>query len=56
MYNLSGVVIALTEVLLPFMILALDAALLNISPAVIEAARNVGGKGAPGYFCRSSCH
>ena len=44
MYNLSGVVIALTEVLLPFMILALDAALLNIDPFVIEAARNVGGR------------
>jgi putative spermidine/putrescine transport system permease protein len=42
MYNLSGVVIALTEVLLPFMVLALDAALLNIAPSVIEAARNVG--------------
>jgi putative spermidine/putrescine transport system permease protein len=42
MYNLSGVIIALTEVLLPFMVLALDAALLNINPAVIEAAHNVG--------------
>lgn len=42
MYNLLGVVIALTEVLMPFMVLALDAALLNIDPAVVEAARNVG--------------
>jgi putative spermidine/putrescine transport system permease protein len=42
MYNLSGVIIALTEVLLPFMVLALDAALLNIDPFVVEAARNVG--------------
>jgi putative spermidine/putrescine transport system permease protein len=42
MYNLLGVVIALTEVLMPFMVLALDAALLNIDPSVVEAARNVG--------------
>ena len=32
MYAMTGVVIALAEVLLPFMILALDAALLNIPP------------------------
>lgn len=46
MYNLLGVVIALTEVLLPFMVLALDAALLNIDPSIIEAARNVGARPA----------
>lgn len=46
MYDLSGVVIALTEVLLPFMVLALDAALLNIDPFVVEAARNVGARPA----------
>jgi putative spermidine/putrescine transport system permease protein len=50
MYNLSGVVIALTEVLLPFMILALDAALLNIDPSVVEAARNVGGSRTRVFF------
>jgi putative spermidine/putrescine transport system permease protein len=50
MYNLSGVVIALTEVLLPFMVLALDAALLNIDPAVVEAARNVGGSRTRVFF------
>jgi len=50
MYNLSGVIIALTEVLLPFMVLALDAALLNIDPFVVEAARNVGGRRARVFF------
>lgn len=50
MYDLSGVVIALTEVLLPFMVLALDAALLNIDPSVIEAARNVGGSRTRVFF------
>ena len=42
MYGTNGVVIALAEVLLPFMILALDAALINIPPSLYEAARNLG--------------
>jgi putative spermidine/putrescine transport system permease protein len=42
MYGMPGVVIALVEVLLPFMILALDAALVNIPPELYEAARNLG--------------
>ena len=42
MYGMLGVLIALVEVLLPFMILALDAALVNIPPALYEAARNLG--------------
>jgi putative spermidine/putrescine transport system permease protein len=42
MYGMQGVLIALVEVLLPFMILALDAALVNIPPALYEAARNLG--------------
>ncbi len=42
MYNELGVIIALTEVLLPFMILALDAALLNINKNIYEAAQNLG--------------
>jgi putative spermidine/putrescine transport system permease protein len=42
MYSLPGVVIALTEVLMPFMVLALDAALLNVAPQIYEAARNLG--------------
>ncbi len=50
MYNLSGVIVALTEVLLPFMVLALDAALLNIDPFIVEAARNVGGRRARVFF------
>jgi putative spermidine/putrescine transport system permease protein len=42
MYGMPGVVIALVEVLLPFMVLALDAALINIPPSLYEAARNLG--------------
>ena len=42
MYRLTGVVIALTQVLLPFMVLALDAALLNIDRQLYDAARNLG--------------
>jgi putative spermidine/putrescine transport system permease protein len=42
MYGMTGVVVALVQVLLPFMILALDAALLNIDPRLYEAARNLG--------------
>jgi putative spermidine/putrescine transport system permease protein len=42
MYNRTGVVIALAEVLLPFMVLALDTALLNINISIYEAARNLG--------------
>ena len=42
MYGMSGIVVALTQVLLPFMVLSLDAALLNIDPRVYEAARNLG--------------
>lgn len=42
MYNQRGVIIALAEVLLPFMVLALDAALLNIDPSLHEAAENLG--------------
>jgi len=42
MYGMTGIVVALTQVLLPFMVLALDAALLNIDPRIDEAARNLG--------------
>lgn len=42
MYNLTGVIIALTQIMLPFMVLALDAALTNIDRSVLEASRNLG--------------
>jgi putative spermidine/putrescine transport system permease protein len=42
MYRMTGIVIALAEVLLPFMVLALDAALLNIDRQLYDAARNLG--------------
>ncbi len=50
MYSLSGIVIALTEVLLPFMVLALDAALLNIDPHLYEAAQNLGARKTRIFF------
>lgn len=46
MYTMTGIVIALVEVLLPFMVLALDAALLNIDPHLYEAAQNLGARRA----------
>jgi putative spermidine/putrescine transport system permease protein len=45
MYTMTGAVLALTQVLLPFMTLALAAALKNIDTAIYEAARNLGGRG-----------
>ncbi|HZQ63545.1 MAG TPA: ABC transporter permease [Casimicrobiaceae bacterium] len=50
MYSISGIVIALTEVLLPFMVLALDAALLNIDPHLYEAAQNLGARKVRIFF------
>jgi putative spermidine/putrescine transport system permease protein len=50
MYQMSGVVIALVEVLLPFMVLAIDAALLNVDPALEEAARNLGAGSVRTFF------
>jgi putative spermidine/putrescine transport system permease protein len=44
MYNTTGVIIALVEVLLPFMVLALDTALLNIHQSLYEAAQNLGAR------------
>jgi putative spermidine/putrescine transport system permease protein len=44
MYSMTGIVIALVEVLLPFMVLALDAALLNIDSHLYEAAQNLGAR------------
>lgn len=42
MYTDLGIIIALTEVLMPFMVLAIDAALLNIDRNLYDAARNLG--------------
>lgn len=42
LYTELGIVIALAEVLLPFMVLALDAALLNIDAHLYDAARSLG--------------
>ena len=44
MYTMTGAVIALTQVLLPFMTLALAAALETIDQAIYEAARNLGAR------------
>jgi putative spermidine/putrescine transport system permease protein len=50
MYRMTGIVIALVQVLLPFMILALDAALLNIDRQLYDAARNLGAGAARIFF------
>lgn len=51
MYTEFGIVVALAEVLLPFMVLALDAALLNIDKQLYDAARNLGA-GTVRIFCQ----
>jgi len=50
MYNQLGIVVALAEVLLPFMVLALDAALLNIDKQLYDAARNLGAGAVRIFF------
>ncbi len=50
MYNVTGVIIALGEVLLPFMVLSIDTSLLNINPSYYEAARNLGARGPRIFF------
>jgi putative spermidine/putrescine transport system permease protein len=50
MYRMTGIVIALVQVLLPFMILALDAALLNIDQQLYDAARNLGAGAVRIFF------
>jgi putative spermidine/putrescine transport system permease protein len=50
MYRMTGIVIALTQVLLPFMVLALDAALLNIDRQLYDAARNLGAGAVRIFF------
>jgi ABC-type spermidine/putrescine transport system permease subunit I len=42
LYNTPAVVVGLTQLLLPFMVLPLMAAIENIHPSVEEAARNLG--------------
>jgi putative spermidine/putrescine transport system permease protein len=43
MFTLPGVIIALTEVLMPFMVLTLTGVLQSVSPILEEAARSLGG-------------
>lgn len=50
MYRMTGIVIALIQVLLPFMVLALDAALLNIDRQLYDAARNLGAGAVRIFF------
>lgn len=42
MFNFTGTIIALTEVLMPFMVLSLMGVLQSIDPALEEGARNLG--------------
>ena len=46
MYSLTGVVIALTHVLVPFMVIAVWAALQRLDPRAEAAARSLGASGA----------
>ena len=46
MYSLTGVVIALTHVLVPFMVIAVWAALQRLDPRTEAAARSLGASGA----------
>jgi putative spermidine/putrescine transport system permease protein len=50
MYSQLGIIIALTEVFLPFMVLALDAALLNIDSNLYDAAKNLGASASRIFF------
>jgi putative spermidine/putrescine transport system permease protein len=43
MFNFTGTVIALTEVLMPFMVLTLVGVLQQVDPALEEAVRSLGG-------------
>jgi len=42
MYNLTGVIIALTQVLMPYMVFSLTGVLQNVDPALEEAALSLG--------------
>jgi putative spermidine/putrescine transport system permease protein len=50
MYTQTAVVIALTEVMMPFMILSLESVLHNIDRSLYEAARNLGSNAIRVFF------
>jgi len=50
MYTPTAIVIALTEVLLPFMVFSLEANLHNIDRSLYEAARNLGSNAIKVFF------
>jgi putative spermidine/putrescine transport system permease protein len=50
MYTPTAIVIALTEVLLPFMVFSLEAILHNIDKSLYEAARNLGSNAVKVFF------
>ena len=50
MYTPTAIVIALTEVLMPFMILSLESVLHNIDKSLYEAARNLGSNAIRVFF------
>ena len=50
MYTSTAIVIALTEVLLPFMVFSLEAILHNIDRSLYEAARNLGSNTLKVFF------
>jgi putative spermidine/putrescine transport system permease protein len=43
MYNATGTYIAMTQILLPFMVLPLYSVMKTISPSLIRAGKSLGG-------------
>jgi putative spermidine/putrescine transport system permease protein len=50
MFNFSGIVIAMVEVLLPFFVLPLLGALTSIDPLLVSAARSMGATATQAFF------
>lgn len=49
-YNLTGTIVAMTHILLPFMILPLYSVMRGISPSYMRAAQNLGATPARAFF------
>ena len=49
MYNFTGTVIVMIQILLPFMILPIYSVMKGIPPSYMKAAQNLGGKAFLGF-------
>ncbi|MDJ0949110.1 MAG: ABC transporter permease [Alphaproteobacteria bacterium] len=49
-YNMTGTVVAMTHILLPFMVLPLYSVMKTISPSYVRAARSLGATPATAFF------